>query len=228
MEAGGFEIIDANLFPNSGRDREVGGRAWQEVYFIENKWGKKGVVATMMAGTSSSGGSGAIVAKKARANDTIYAVVNIEQHSDEMVGVLVDIVETKPAETGLVTADADAMGKDLEEKGRTVLNGLFFEHDKAALMPESAPALDEIVKVLTANPETNYFIVGHTDATGTFAYNMKLSSDRAEAVRHALLMRDGIEGERLEAHGVGPLVPVFSNSEEGGRAQNRRVELVEK
>lgn len=71
-------------------------------------------------------------------------------------------------------------------------------------------------------------MVGHTDARGTFAYNMKLSTDRAHAVMNALRNDHGISAARLEAHGVGPLNPVFSNGNDAGRDINRRVELVEK
>ena len=62
----------------------------------------------------------------------------------------------------------------------------------------------------------------------TFAYNRKLSADRAMAVADALKRDFGIASERLEPHGVGPLVPVFANSTDAGREKNRRVELVQK
>lgn len=63
---------------------------------------------------------------------------------------------------------------------------------------------------------------------GSFAYNMKLSNDRAHAVVAALVKMRGMAANRLEAHGVGPLAPVASNQDEPGRAKNRRVELVAK
>ena len=103
------------------------------------------------------------------------------------------------------------MGKDIDELGRVVLDGLFFDHDKATLTPESKPALDEIAKFLTMRPELSVYVVGHTDSTGSFDYNETLSRDRAGAVAAALVDRYGIAAERLEAHGVGPLVPVFTN-----------------
>ena len=197
--------------------------------FSTNAWSANGEpVNALVAGTSTSGGSGAVIAKKERADDTLYVVFNIEQHSEELVAMLIDVVETKAAETGLVVADAEAMGKDIEEKGRTVIDGLMFEHDKAVLMPESKPALEEAAKLLGAMPDASFYVVGHTDATGTFAYNMKLSADRAAAVREALVEDYGVAPERLQSAGVGPLSPVFTNGTDGGRAKNRRVELVEK
>lgn len=120
------------------------------------------------------------------------------------------------------------MGKDIEELSRTVLDGLYFEHDAAALMVESKPALDEVTKLLNALGDKRFYVVGHTDSTGSYGYNLKLSADRATAGREALLKDYGVASERLEAAGVGPLVPVFTHRSEGGRASNRRVELVER
>jgi len=228
LTEGGFEIIVEGLFPASNVRGDIGGGSWQGVFYAANPWNESGPVAKLVAGTSSSGGTGVVIGTKERAEDTIYAVVSLEQHSSEEVAVLVDIVETKEAETGLVVADAEAMGEDMKEFGRTVLEGLFFDHDKATLTAESKPALDEIAKFLQGAGETAFYVVGHTDSTGTFAYNMKLSADRAAAVRAALVEDYDIASERLQAAGVGPLSPVFANASEGGREKNRRVELVEK
>ncbi|MBI1392187.1 MAG: OmpA family protein [Alphaproteobacteria bacterium] len=227
LVAAGFDIIAEGMFPERNVKGDIGGGSWQGVYYAKNPWGENGPVDKLVAGTSSSGGTGAVFGKKDRADDTIYVLVSLEQHSSEEVATLITVVETKPAETGLVVANAEAMGKDIEELGRTVLDGLFFDHDKATLTAESKPALDEIAKFL-ASTEKGFYVVGHTDSVGTFAYNQKLSADRAMAVRAALLQDYGVASDRLEAHGVGPLVPVFSNGTDGGKAKNRRVELVEK
>ncbi|MCC6577911.1 MAG: OmpA family protein, partial [Flavobacteriales bacterium] len=65
----------------------------------------------------------------------------------------------------------------------------------------------------------------HTDNTGDFAHNMKLSKDRAAAVVSYLVSK-GISQSRLNADGVGPLCPVTTNKDEEGRKKNRRVEIV--
>ncbi len=223
----GFEIIAEGLFPERNVKGGIGGGGWQSVYYTTNPW-SAGPAGKLVSGTSTSGGTGAVFGKKARAEDTIYVLVSLEQHSSDEVAAIIDVVETKEAETGLVVANAEAMGKDIEELGRTVLDGLFFDHDKATLTPESKPALDEIAKLLETMADKTFYVVGHTDATGTHAYNMKLSADRAAAVRAALLADYGVAAERLESAGVGPLSPVFTNASEGGREKNRRVELVEK
>jgi len=70
------------------------------------------------------------------------------------------------------------------------------------------------------------YVVGHTDNTGTYEYNLDLSRRRAAAVVEALTRGHGVAAARLKAVGVGPVAPVASNATEEGRAKNRRVELV--
>lgn len=227
LKAQNFEILGEGISVDR-RGAEVGSRSWSEVYFIANPASKPGEVGTFFSGTSSSGGAGAIVARKERAAGTVYVVIGVEQHSAQYVGALVDIIEVEAAETGLVVVDPEAMGADLQEYGRVVLDGIVFDFDKATLKPESDEALTAIAKFLTDNPDMMFFVVGHTDSVGSYAYNTKLSSDRAAAVVAALGSRFGIASERLEPHGVGPLSPVFSNSGDAGKEKNRRVELVER
>ncbi len=95
-------------------------------------------------------------------------------------------------------------------------------------MPASKPVLDQIAQFLRAQATATFYVVGHTDSTGTFAYNQQLSADRARAVVDALVRDYGIAANRLEPHGVGPLNPVFTNGADAGRARNRRVELVQR
>lgn len=225
LQAEDFEIIGEGLFADR-KGVAIGSRQWMEVTFNANPATKPGAVGTMFSGTSSSGGAGAIVATKERAAGVAYVVVYVEQHSKNYVGTLIDIVEVETAETGLVVVDAEAMGSDLDEYGRVVLDGIVFDFDKATLKPESKAALDAIAQYMNDHANMNFYVVGHTDSTGSFAYNSKLSSDRAHAVADALKQDYDIATTRLEPHGVGPLVPVFSNGSDGGRDKNRRVELV--
>jgi outer membrane protein OmpA-like peptidoglycan-associated protein len=78
------------------------------------------------------------------------------------------------------------------------------------------------------HPSLNVFILGHTDNTGTFEHNMKLSQDRAASVVNAHVSRHGMAAARLKAVGDGPTAPVASNDSDEGRAKNRRVELVKR
>ncbi|WP_425099520.1 OmpA family protein [Tropicibacter sp. S64] len=227
FEDEGFEILGKGL-SDDRKGVEIGTRQWLEVYLAENPFTKQGEAGTMAAGTSSSGGAGAFVATKDRAAGRVWVVVNVEQHAEDYVGTLIDIVEVEAAQTGLVSVDAEAIGRDLTEKGRVVLDGIEFGFDSADLLPSSDAALQAVVTHMMAHPEQNFYVVGHTDAKGSFDYNARLSTDRAGAVVEALVTRFGVARERLQSHGVGPLVPVFSNVSEAGRDRNRRVELVER
>ncbi|MGJ8685881.1 MAG: OmpA family protein [Spongiibacteraceae bacterium] len=227
LKAEGFEILGDGMSADR-KGAAIGSREWMEVTFRANPATKPGAVGTMFSGTSSSGGAGAVVAKKERAAGTVYVVVYVEQHSKNYIGSLVDIVEVEAAETGLVVVDAEAMGADIKEYGRVVLNGIVFDFDKATLKPQSKAALDAIAEYLNDNPEKRFYVVGHTDSKGSFAYNSKLSSDRAQAVADVLKTDYGIASQRLAPHGVGPLVPTFANISDAGRVKNRRVELVER
>lgn len=227
LQAQGFEILGKGV-SGGRRGMGVGSRAWSEVYFIANPTTKPGEVGAFFSGTSSAGGAGAIVARKAQPAGTVYVVIGVEQHASDYVGTLIDIIEVRAADAGLMVIDAEAIGTDLQEYGRVVLEGIVFDFDKATLKRESDPALEAIAEFLNANPDKTFYVVGHTDSVGTFAYNTKLSADRAAAVVTALKTRFGIAADSLEPHGVGPLSPVFSNGEETGKDKNRRVELVER
>ena len=227
LQAQDFDILAEGITADR-RGNGVASRQWAEVVFRENATTKPGAVATMYAGTSSSGGAGALVAYKERAAGEVYVVINVEQHSAEYVGALVDIIEVAAAETGLIVVDPEAIGSDIEEYGRVVLDGLYFDHDKATLKPESDEALQAVATYLQQHPEQQFYVVGHTDSVGTFPYNQQLSADRARAVVEALRLNFDVDPARIEPHGVGPLVPVFSNGNDEGRSRNRRVELVER
>lgn len=133
-------------------------------------------------------------------------------------------VERKAMDSKLALLDAAAMKKKLDADGRVALY-INFDTDKATLRPDAAPAIDEIGKLLQADPALKLSIDGHTDATGTAERNRTLSKERAEAVRAALLAK-GIAADRLSAQGFGPDKPLADNGSEEGRAKNRRVELV--
>jgi len=126
-----------------------------------------------------------------------------------------------------VTADAKFMAEGISSTGHVAIYGIYFDFNKSDVKPESDPALQEINKLLSNNPNLKVFIVGHTDNVGGVDYNMKLSQTRADAVVKALTTKYKVNPQRLKAYGVGQLAPVAPNKTEEGRAKNRRVELVE-
>lgn len=125
-----------------------------------------------------------------------------------------------------VIADANSMAAAIKETGKIALYGIYFDSGKSVLKPESQASLEEISKLLKADPSLKLYVVGHTDNVGLFDANIKLSKDRALAVVNALVSQFSVNIARLTAFGDGPTSPVASNEKDEGRALNRRVELV--
>src|SRR5215470_9396911 len=112
------------------------------------------------------------------------------------------------------------------ESDRVRLNGsVHFDYDKAVIKPDSFPLLDEVVGVLSKNPQLKHVRVeGHTDNKGTAPYNLDLSRRRAAAVVE-YLVQHGIDRKRLLSAGYGFERPIADNATALGRAKNRRVEF---
>ena len=78
--------------------------------------------------------------------------------------------------------NADEMSKSLAASGKIALYGIYFDTDKDAIRPDSAPTLQEIAKLLNADPKLKLRVVGHTDNQGKPEYNLDLSRRRAALV----------------------------------------------
>jgi OmpA-OmpF porin, OOP family len=101
-----------------------------------------------------------------------------------------------------------------------------FEFGNSTILPKSYPILEEVVRLLKANPEiTRLDIEGYTDNVGAAEVNETLSRMRAAAVYDYLVKRGGIAPGRLTFKGFGAAKPIASNDTEEGRAKNRRVEF---
>jgi outer membrane protein OmpA-like peptidoglycan-associated protein len=123
-------------------------------------------------------------------------------------------------------ASPDDIKKALDRDGRVSLSGVLFETDSARLSPAGEDQTATLAKVLQQNPGLKVAVVGHTDSTGRFQYNLDLSKKRAQSIVNALVRNHGIDQNRLAPVGVGPLSPLASNDTPEGRAQNRRVDVV--
>lgn len=137
------------------------------------------------------------------------------------------IIESAAMEQSIV-ADPKAMGDDIERTGRVAIYGIYFDTNSDKIKPESNPSLTAIAELLKTKSSLNVYVVGHTDMTGDFDHNMKLSENRAKSVVDALVKDYGISVRRLIGKGVGPLSPVSTNKTDEGKQINRRVELVER
>lgn len=125
----------------------------------------------------------------------------------------------------MATGAPDTRSKLITE-GRMVTYGITFASNSADVQPVSYGTLKSIATVLKENPTVKVNIIGHTDGDGDEAYNLKLSEDRAAAVKTILIKEFDIKASQLETEGKGESSPVADNSSPEGKAKNRRVELV--
>ncbi len=112
-----------------------------------------------------------------------------------------------------------------EEQLHFAAKKIFFDPNSENLTKTSAEPLDEVVKLLSANPSYRLTIEGHTDASGNVQKNRALSQRRAEAVKKYLIEK-GVESSRLIAIGYGSDRPLDTNKTPEGRAANRRVDMM--
>ena len=102
---------------------------------------------------------------------------------------------------------------------------ILFGFDQADLSTQAKSNLDQLVNILNEYPDTDIELQGHTDSSGSEAYNQTLSERRAGAVSSYLASK-GINNTRLNIKGFGETMPKYDNDSEEGRAQNRRVEFL--
>jgi|AntRauTorckE5430_2_1112549.scaffolds.fasta_scaffold11182_2 outer membrane protein OmpA-like peptidoglycan-associated protein len=123
---------------------------------------------------------------------------------------------------GLARPDLE---ETLTQTGRYTFRSVRFPTASAELQPEAFPELETLANYLSAHPDIEVEIAGHTDNIGQAGDNQKLSERRAGAVRQYLIER-GIAAGRIVHRGYGETQPVTENSSAEGRQQNRRVECV--
>ena len=114
---------------------------------------------------------------------------------------------------------------ELSPGDAVVLQNIQFEFNSSALTEDSQIGIGMLTDFLKRNLDLRVELAGHTDDVGNASYNLKLSSDRAEVVRRALIDH-GIEESRLIAHGYGATKPLVPNDSDEHRASNRRTEMV--
>jgi OmpA-OmpF porin, OOP family len=125
-------------------------------------------------------------------------------------------------ESKLVTfiESSDPVSKDLW----FTMDGVTFDTNKATIKAESMGQVTNIAEILKAFPNIKIKIGGYTDNTGKADANLKLSKNRANAVRKALIDK-GTKADRVKAEGYGSEHPVASNDTEEGRQKNRRIDV---
>lgn len=118
----------------------------------------------------------------------------------------------------------DYMVEDLKPGTLVQLVNIQFEFGSAALTEDSEEGVDMLAGFLESHPEINVELGGHTDNVGSDAFNMKLSEERADVVRKALIAK-GVDESRLKAKGYGSTKPIVPNDNEEHKAINRRTEM---
>jgi outer membrane protein OmpA-like peptidoglycan-associated protein len=103
-------------------------------------------------------------------------------------------------------------------------SGITFPVDSSAIQPQFRSTLDGVAQTLVSYNQTYIDVLGHTDSTGSDAYNQALSERRAQSVADYLSMH-GVARARMGIRGFGETQPIASNETEEGRSQNRRVEI---
>jgi outer membrane protein OmpA-like peptidoglycan-associated protein len=103
-------------------------------------------------------------------------------------------------------------------------SGITFATDSTAIQPEFQRTLDQVAGTLAEYRETYIDVYGHTDSTGSDAYNQQLSERRALSVAD-YLSAHGVQPARIGTRGYGETQPIASNDTDAGRAANRRVEV---
>ena len=120
-------------------------------------------------------------------------------------------------------------GASVTRVGEAILvnfdSGILFDVGKTDVRSEGQTNLKILSASLEKNPETNIIIIGHTDNTGTPAFNLDLSLKRASSVKN-YLTTDGVDSTRVNVGGKGDSDPIGDNNTEAGRALNRRVEII--
>ena len=227
LEQGGFDILFECVERACGSPNALLGKT--VIYGPERKL--KNLKAQSEFALYIAGGEHYLVARSADGTRhiAIYVAQNQEKSISEQAAgraaVHIDLITSAALDAKMI--DAAAMAKGITDEGHVALDNVYFDFGTAKLSPEAAPAIDEMVKLLTENPGLKVYIVGHTDWIGDPEANQTLSEQRAKAVV-AALVQAGVAGDRLGAAGMGLFAPRASNATEAGRTLNRRVELVER
>lgn len=163
-----------------------------------------------------------------------------EREAREEAEAAQDLAEAQASEIELAWKEAELAGEaadslrrrleylELRETDRGVvmtLGDVLFEPGETELQDDAMANLEDVVELLASEPDRRVRIEGHTDSTGPADANLRISEQRATAVRDALVER-GIEADRITVKGMGEDFPIASNETEEGRRRNRRVDVI--
>lgn len=173
-------------------------------------------------GTASGAAAGAVVGKVA-GNTALGAIIGaaVGGTTGAIIGNRMD-KQAEEIKNTVPDAKVERVGEGIVVE---FSSNILFALNSADLSSEAKVNLDKLVTVLNNYPDTNIELQGHTDDTGTEAYNQTLSEKRAGSVS-GYLAGKGIVTGRMTIKGFGETMPKYDNTTAEGRTQNRRVEFL--
>jgi len=173
-------------------------------------------------GTAGGAAAGAVIGKAA-GNTALGAIIGATVGG--VTGAVIGRQMDKQAEE-IKKANPDAK---VERVGEGIVveftDKILFDFDHSNLTASAMTNLDKVADVLKKYPDTDIEVQGHTDSKGTVKYNQLLSERRATSVSH-YLTEQHIVSSRLTTKGFGENMPKYSNDNDEGQTQNRRVEFL--
>ena len=139
------------------------------------------------------------------------------------VGRMMDNQEAEMRQA-LAQSEEVAVRREGDLLALTLKGDVSFDVDSDVVLPGLYNELDRIAQILVKYPQTTIVVEGHTDSSGSDAYNQGLSERRALSVQRLLVER-GVSQNRISTVGYGETRPVASNDNPAGRQMNRRVEI---
>lgn len=139
------------------------------------------------------------------------------------VGQMMDKQEAEMRDA-LAASDEAAVRREGDLLAITLKGDVTFDLDSDVVRPGLTNELDRIAQIMIKYPQTSILVEGHTDSTGSEAYNQSLSERRANRVKDLLVQR-GVPEFRISTIGYGESRSVATNATMAGRQMNRRVEI---
>lgn len=211
------------LFSSCQTSRPVAGVGNDGTVVAQNE--KEGMNKTTKGGVIGAGGGAVLGGVLGRVMGNTAAGAIIGAAVGGATGAVIGRRMDKQAEE----LERSMEGAKVERVGEAIRinfdSGILFKTSSADLSEKAKENIREFAQTLQKYEGTDVIIEGHTDNTGSYELNQKLSERRAEAVA-AYARSLGVEGSRLQAKGYSYDQPIADNSTEAGRTQNRRVEII--
>lgn len=194
--------------------------------FVTNKSANGFDVKELQGGKSNVGFTWQIVASRADEEVAGATVRYSDQRFAKGPSVLPSIIAGRSDSTE--TAPAAPAKVELKSEEASIVSKAFsnlqFASAKAEIAKVSYSSLNELANLLKAHPEWHVTLSGHTDNEGTPVFNMALSENRSEAVKHYLTAK-GVDADHITTIGYGQTKPLSAENTKAGKEKNRRVEI---